>query len=983
MAEAMGAFRTQFSIPSTARGNMPETSTKQKSYRLFKVASELNIGRETIVEFLTGKGFEVPNKATTKLSQEEYDLVMNKFEREHRQIEKQRKKVDAYHQRRVRVRKDEEQEAEEGRAVPSGKVEETVPEEVPVAETSEEVEETPVAEVSEAPEVVEEVEEEPVAEVESVEEHDEVEQAEVEQVEVEVSEVEVPEVEEAPVSRETVPEVEAETPEPVEEPAPAEPEEVAEVEEPAVAETEEEEIDEVEEVEVEEGDEEESEDEKTEEKKVAGKGVIAKPQLKGLSVVGKIEIAREEKKGTKKKKRIRESKSVDIDKETGTSRREGKTTEKTTEKRKRRRKGVSVSQEDVQKKIRETFSRMEDRTGSVRQKRSRQKRSEHRERAEFEQLEREEMENILHVAEYATVAELANLMDVDVAQVISKCIGLGLMVSINQRLEKDTIQLVADEFGYTVEFEEEYAEDMLAEEADPEETLQSRAPIVTIMGHVDHGKTSLLDYIRRANVVAGEAGGITQHIGAYSVELDDGRHVAFLDTPGHEAFTAMRARGAQVTDIVVLIVAADDSVMPQTIEAISHAQAAGVPMVVAINKVDKPEANPERIKQQLADRNVLVESWGGKVQSVEISAKHGQNVDKLLEAILLQAEILDLKANPERNARGVIIEAEIDKGRGVVATVLVQKGTLRAGDPYIAGQHSGRVRAMMDERGHRVTEAGPSTPVQIIGLEGVPTSGDVFVAMDTEQEAREIATKRQQLRREQDFKQSRRRFTLDALSKQIAQGEARDLPLIIKGDVDGSVEAIADSLLRLSTPEVQVSVVMKGVGEITESDALLAAASNAIILGFHVRPNLKARKLAESEGVDIRTYRVIYEVVDEIKAALEGLLDPEEKEEITATVEVREVFKVSRVGAIAGCYVVDGKIVRNDKIRLLRDGFEVYDGSIASLKRHKDDVREVEQGYECGIMLENMNDVKVGDVIEAYKMVQVKRTLDDRERVEN
>ena len=966
---------------------MAETSTKKKSYRLFKVASELNIGRDTIVEFLTGKGIEIANKATTKLTPEAYDLVMSKFEREHRQIEKQRKKVDAYHQRRTRARKEEEEASQEesAPAVESkgGKVEESP---LPVVEETE-------AEVAEESDVVEEAEAPVAEEVETkseVEEAPEVEEATEEPEAVEVEEVAPEEVEPTPEVVEEIEEpVAEETPE-VEEPAAEVEEEPAEVveAEPEAEVTETEVVEETEpvaETEAEEvvaSDEEEVEADASDEEN--GNAAPEKPQLKGLSVVGKIQIEKEDK-SKKKKKRIRSSKSVDITKEPGKARGagsgSGKTTERAGEKRKRRRKGVAVSQEDVQKKIRETFSRMDDRSGSVRQKRSRAKRSEHRERADLEQMEREEMENILHVAEYATVAELAGLMNVDVAQVISKCIGLGLMVSINQRLEKDTITLVADEFEFTVEFEEEYAEDMLADDDDDESTLQPRAPIVTIMGHVDHGKTSLLDHIRRANVVAGEAGGITQHIGAYSVELEDGRRVAFLDTPGHEAFTAMRARGAQVTDIVILIVAADDSVMPQTVEAISHAQAAGVPMVVAINKVDKPDANPERIKQQLADRNVLVESWGGKIQSVEISAKQGLNIDKLLEAILLEAELLNLKANPDRNARGTIIEAEVDRGRGVVATVLVQKGTLKIGDSYIAGQHAGRVRAMTDERGQKVEEAMPSTPVQIIGLDGTPASGDVFMVMDTEQEAREIATKRKQLRREQDFKQSRRRFTLDALSKQIAEGEVRDLPLLIKGDVDGSIEAIADSLLRLSTSEVQVSVVMKGVGEITESDVLLAAASNAIILGFHVRPNLNARKLAETEGVDIRTYKIIYEVVDEIRAALEGLLEPEEKEEITSTVEVREVFKVSRVGSIAGCYVADGQIRRNDRVRLLRDGFEVYDGTISSLKRHKDDVREVEQGFECGITLENMNDIKVGDVIEAYKMIEIKRTLDDRTEV--
>jgi translation initiation factor IF-2 len=476
-------------------------------------------------------------------------------------------------------------------------------------------------------------------------------------------------------------------------------------------------------------------------------------------------------------------------------------------------------------------------------------------------------------------------------------------------------------------------------------------------------------------VVAGEAGGITQHIGAYSVKIGDGRKITFLDTPGHEAFTAMRARGAQVTDIVILIVAADDSVMPQTVEAISHAQAANVPMIIAINKVDKPDANPERIRQQLADRGVLVEEWGGRYQSVEISAKKGLGIDKLLEKILLEAEILDLKANPDRNARGVVIESELDKGKGVVATVLVQKGTLKVGDNFVAGSHYGRVRAMMDERGNRLTQVGPSEPAQILGFSGAPTAGDGMVVLDSERDVREIAVRRQQLRREQDFKQQRH-ITLDDISEQIARGGVQNLPLIIKGDVDGSVEALADSLLRLSTPEVQVSVIMKSVGEISESDVLLATASDAIIIGFHVRPNLKARKLAEREGVDIRLYQIIYDAVNEIRAALEGMLRPEQKEVITGTVEIRDLFKVSRVGTIAGCYVQDGKITRNDKVRLLRDGLEIYSGGISSLRRIKDDVREVEQGYECGVTLDSMNDIKVGDIIEAYKMVEVKRKLE-------
>jgi translation initiation factor IF-2 len=729
----------------------------------------------------------------------------------------------------------------------------------------------------------------------------------------------------------------------------------------------------------------------------------APPKLQGLTVLGKIEVpnkaaerAKEKEKERGKRKRISGAvKSVDINAEarnrpasTQTPRPAGTTGTTGTNtgtgtgassigKKKLRSRGSkqSVDQTEVSRAIRQTLSMMDDSSGSSRQKRSRMKREMREERESRLREEQDAQAMILNVTEFLTVAELANLMNVEVSQVISKCISLGLMVSINQRLDRDTITLVADEFGYTVEFQQELEEDVLTDEEDDADTLQGRAPIVTIMGHVDHGKTSLLDYVRNANVVAGEAGGITQHIGAYSVQLESGKKITFLDTPGHEAFTAMRARGAQVTDIVVLIVAADDAVMPQTVEAISHAQAANVPMVIAINKVDKPESNPERIRQQLADRGVLVEEWGGKYQCVEISAKKGTGVAKLLDTILLEAEILDLKANPERNARGVVIEAEIDRGKGIIATVLVQKGTMKVGDNFVAGQFAGRVRALLDERGNRIPKAGPSEPAQVLGFSGTPTAGDVMIVLDSERDVRDIAVRRQQLRREQEFKQVRH-ITLDEISAQIARGGIQHLPLIIKGDVDGSVEALADSLLRLSTPEVQVSVIMKSVGEISESDVLLATASNAIIVGFHVRPNLKARKLAEREGVDIRTYQIIYDAVNEIRLALEGMLKPEQKEVITGTVEVREIFKISKIGVVAGCYVQDGKITRNDKVRLLRDGLEVFTGTISSLRRLKDDVREVEQGFECGVTLDNMNDMKEGDVIEAFKMVEVKRKLE-------
>lgn len=645
-----------------------------------------------------------------------------------------------------------------------------------------------------------------------------------------------------------------------------------------------------------------------------------------------------------------------------------------TNKKKKKGKKFEIDEKDVKAAIKQTLISMDDSAVSARNVFKKKKKRERE--AEQEKLQEQKLldQKKIKVNEFIAVNELANLMKVPVGDVISKCISLGMMVSINQRLDVETITLVADEFGFEVEFQKEYSADVLEDKPDPEESLKPRPPVVTIMGHVDHGKTSLLDYIRSANVVAGEAGGITQHIGAYQVELGAGKLITFLDTPGHEAFTAMRARGAQLTDIVILVVAADDSVMPQTVEAINHAQAANVPIIVAINKIDKPGVNVDKIKQQLAERNLLVEEWGGKYQCVELSAKTGKNVDLLLEKILLEAEILDLKANPDRLARGAVVEAELDKGRGVVATILVQKGTLRIGDPFVAGIYHGRVRAMFDERGNKVKEAFPSTPVQVLGFEAAPQAGDTFIVVESEREAREISLKRQQLKREQDQKQIHH-ITLDEIAKQISIGGVKELPLIVKGDVDGSVEALADSFMRISNQEVVIKVIHKGVGGISENDVLLAAASNAIIIGFNVRPNVNARKLAETQKVDIRLYSIIYDAINELKSALEGMLSPIISEEITASVEVREVFKVPKVGTVAGCYVLDGKIVRNNKIRLIRDGVVVHQGDILSLKRFKDDVREVEKGYECGISLVNYNDIKIGDIIESYKFIETKKTL--------
>jgi translation initiation factor IF-2 len=552
--------------------------------------------------------------------------------------------------------------------------------------------------------------------------------------------------------------------------------------------------------------------------------------------------------------------------------------------------------------------------------------------------------------------------------------SIGIMVSINQRLDAETINIVAEEFGFKTEYVSAEVVEAINVEEDNEEDLTHRPPIVTVMGHVDHGKTSLLDYIRNANVIAGEAGGITQHIGAYNVKLSDGRRITFLDTPGHEAFTAMRARGAKVTDIAIIIVAADDSVMPQTVEAINHASAAGVPIVFAINKVDKPNANPDKIKEELANMNYLVEEWGGKYQSQDISAKKGTGVHELLEKVLLEAELLDLKANPDRRATGSVIESTLDKGRGYVATVLVENGTLRTGDIVLAGTHHGRVKAMFNERNARINEAGPSAPALILGLNGAPQAGDIFHVMESEQEAREIANKREQLQRELGLR-THKLLTLDDIGRRIAIGNFQELNVIVKGDVDGSVEALSDSLIKLSTEEIQVNVLHKAVGQISESDITLAAASNAIIIGFQVRPSMAARRLAEKEGVDIRLYSIIYDAIEEVKSAMEGMLSPEIKEEITATVEVRETFKITKVGTVAGCMVKEGKIKRTNKIRLIRDGIVIYSGDLGSLKRFKEDVKEVATGYECGLNIANYNDIKIGDLIEAYEEVEVKKTL--------
>ena len=697
-------------------------------------------------------------------------------------------------------------------------------------------------------------------------------------------------------------------------------------------------------------------------------------KLDGPKVLGKIVLPEKKKptpvakshddddNGKRKRKRIKKDAFVDPGKDGGTR---GKAKPKGGPK-------VELSDEDVQKQVRETLARLSgNKQKSKGAKFRRQKRDIAAQKAS-EELEQAELDkSILKVTEFVSANELASMMDISVNDIISACMSLGMFVSINQRLDAETITIVAEEFGYEVEFQ---STELLEEEEDAEEDLEARAPIVTVMGHVDHGKTSLLDYIRNAKVVEGEAGGITQHIGAYSVKLDDDRRVTFLDTPGHEAFTAMRARGAKVTDVSIIIVAADDDVMPQTKEAINHAQAAGVPMIFAINKIDKPGANPDKIKEQLSGMNILVEDWGGKYQCQEISAKKGLGIDDLLEKVMLEAELLELKANKGRMAKGTVIESELDKGRGYVSTVLVQTGTLKIGDPIVAGCYSGKVKAMFNDRGNKVTEAGPSIPVQLLGLNGAPQAGDLFNVMEDEKEAKDIANKRMQLQREQGIR-VKKHITLDEIGRRIAIGDFKELNVIVKGDVDGSIEALSDALLKLSTEKIQVNIIHKSVGQISDSDVLLASASDAILIGFQVRPSTSARKLADQEEIEIRLYSVIYDAIDEVKLAMEGMLEPTIEEKVVANVEIREVFKITKVGTVAGCYVLDGKISRNNKIRIIRDGIVVYEGALGSLKRFKDDVKEVNHGYECGLNVDRYNDIKVGDVIEAYEEVEVKQKL--------
>jgi len=937
-----------------------------KKIRLIKMASEINIGRDAIVEYLINKGFEVENKPTTFLTPEMVDSVYEKFKKELRLVEKQREKVEKM--------KETRKTAIEAKS--------KAPKEKQVPLNTDELDEIPVdAEIS-AP-TKKAVIEAPIDDL--------------------ISEFDPADKKSKPRRKTTKAKNESAEEktvvEPVEETETKESKTVTQKEEVEKKETKSKKTKETKSKKKEDPESAEQKSDDAKPKRRQKRKTLAKVdaestkgnKLPGLTIVGKIDIDKPKmRKPESKFQKSKDGASAETEESQSKYKKKlkgakdkpfqiGQGAAEKTERRKRKRKSIraSISEAEVDKAIRATLSGMEDSTASGHKTKLKQKKKAQREEKEQkiqEELQREQ--KILKLTEFVTTNDLANMMGVNPNDIILKCMGLGLMVSINQRLDKDTITLIVDDYGLDVEFLDEKAVQVMElEVVDPPEKLQPRSPIVTIMGHVDHGKTSLLDFIRKSNIVAGESGGITQHIGAYRVTLNEGKHITFLDTPGHEAFTAMRARGANATDIVILVVAADDSVMPQTIEAISHAQAAKVPIVVAINKIDKEDAQPDRIKQQLTDYNVLVEEWGGKNQSAEISAKKGINIDQLLEKVLLEAEMLELKANPDRHAKGTIVEANMDKGLGPIATVIIQTGTIRIGDYFVAGTHWGRVRAMFDERMNRIEEAGPSMPARVVGFDGLPEAGDIFQSVEAEYDAKSIANDRNILKRQQDMTRLKN-VSLDELSKQIQAGGIKDLNLVIKADVGGSAEALSDSLHKLSTSEVRVNILHKGVGNINESDVMLAAASGAVVIGFHVSSTGAANKIADVNSVEIRHYDIIYDCIEEVRLALEGLLTPDLKEDVTAEVEVRKVFKISRMGSVAGCYVTKGKISRNDKVRLLRDGLPVFSGTMSSLKREKDDVKEVVTGYECGIMLNGFNAIEVGDLIESYRIVEVKRKLD-------
>ena len=917
-----------------------------KPVRLSKVAREFNLGMTTVVDFLASKGIEVEAKPNTKLDPETYALVKSNFQGDKETKQKAQRSATGIQEResitlasaRKREVKKEEEEPEidlsqfrKSEAAPV--VKRTQPAPAPEAAPAKEEAPAPAAKEEAAPAAEAPKAEAPAEAASDAQDGPKV----VGKVDLEALKPKKPAKKVAKKE-----EAKPETPEaakPAEQPA-----EEAKPEAEAPAKPAEPEV------------------------------VRAKAEkLSGPTVVGKIELPVEKKKTTGedgKRKRVR-VKKVDVSKAgnqagRGDQRGRGRRNEPKKE----------VSQEDIQKEIRATLARLSGGKKSKSSKLRRRKRDAIQQRHEESNLQSQLEESILKMTEFVTVAELATMMNCGVNEIISACMTLGIMVSINQRLDSETITIIAEEFGFEVEFVSAEVEESIVVEEDSEEDLVSRPPIVTVMGHVDHGKTSLLDFVRKANVIAGEAGGITQHIGAYAVELDGGKKITFLDTPGHEAFTAMRARGAQVTDLAIIVVAADDRVMPQTKEAINHAQAAEIPMIFAINKVDRDTANPDRIRQELAEMNILVEDWGGKYQCQEISAKFGTNVEELLEKVLLESEMLELKANPDKRALGTVVESSLDKGRGYVTNVLVEAGTLKVGDAMLAGQHSGRVKAMFNERGQRVDEAGPATPVSVLGFDGAPNAGDKFNVFEDEKDARAIATKRQQLQREQGVR-TQKTVTLEELGRRIEVGEFKELNLIIKGDVDGSIEALSDSLQKLSTEKVQVNIIHKAVGQVSDSDVLLASASNAIIIGFQVRPSASARKLAEQEEIQIKLYSIIYKAIEEMRDAMEGLLSAKIEENIVGSAEIRETFKISKVGTIAGCFVTEGKILRSSKVRVIREGVVVYTGTLGSLKRFKDDAKEVLKGFECGLNIDRFNDIKVGDVVEAYEEVEVKQKLED------
>jgi len=946
-----------------------------KTIRLNKVLREFNISLDRAVEFLKDKGHEIESRPTTKISNQEYEILFEEFETDKSKKvaskevgEEKRKEKEELRLAREREIEEKQKKEEASRVIRAeakldgpkqvGKIDLSAGK----AKKEEVAEEKPVAKKEEK--AAEPVQEKAAPKVEKPE-----------VIKANKVVLEKPKV----VKQETAPETKksekvaeksetkkvAEVEKPVETKAKTEVKASTDTKEPVVKA---------------EGKEEEKKEASAEDDKVK----TQYRKLDGPNFTGqKIDLSKFKKPEKKKDakaddKKNRKSKRRRISKEPAKG---GSAGSRNTRNNTSGRKGRSntpkeePSEAEVQKQVRETLEKLQGKSSKGKgAKYRRDKRDTHRQKTEDDLAQQEAASKSIKVTEFVTASEMATMMDVPVTKIISACMSLGMMVTMNQRLDAETLSIVADEFGFEVEFVTADLEESMESEVDAPEDLKPRAPIVTVMGHVDHGKTSLLDYIRKENVIAGESGGITQHIGAYGVQLDNGQKIAFLDTPGHEAFTAMRARGAQVTDLAIIVVAADDDIMPQTKEAISHAQAAGIPIVFAINKIDKPNANPEKIKEGLANQNLLVEDWGGKIQSHDISAKTGTGVKELLEKVLLEAELLELQANPNRQANGTVVEAFLDKGRGYVSTVLVQGGTLKVGDYVLAGQHSGKVKAMHDERGNNIKEAGPSTPVSVLGLDGAPQAGDKFNVFEDEREAKTIATKRTQLQREQSVR-TQRHITLDEIGRRIALGDFKELNIILKGDVDGSVEALTDSLLKLSTEEIQVNIIHKAVGPITESDVLLATASDAIIIGFNVRPMGNARQIADKEEIDIRTYSIIYAAINDVKDAMEGMLSPVFKEEILGTAEVRETFKISKVGTIAGCMVLTGKILRNSGIRLIREGVVVYTGELASLKRFKDDVREVSKGYDCGMQIKNYNDLYENDIIEAFHEVAVKKTL--------